>query len=94
MEGIRQNSSVEAEESSNKRKREVEDNGDQEQKKVHVEDRRLGIQDLHLDVGKKYLLCRTRKAPNPLTSLILLGRMCSEQYLGQVFCASSTAVFG
>jgi hypothetical protein len=93
MEDVRQNLSFESEESSNKRKREVEDNGDQEQKKVHVEDRRLGIEDLHLDVGKKYLLCRTRKAPNSL-SLIFLERMCSEQYLGQVFCASSTAVFG
>jgi hypothetical protein len=49
--------------SPNKRKRESEDTGDQEQKKTHVEDpRRLGIQDLHLDVGPKYLLCRTRKA--------------------------------
>jgi hypothetical protein len=85
---------MESEESSNKRKREVEDNGDQEPKKVHVEDRRLGIEDLHLDVGKKYLLCRTRKAPDSLNNLICLERMCFEQYLCQVFCASSTAVFG
>lgn len=48
---------------SHKRKRDIEDSGDREQKKVHVEDRRLGIEDLHLDVGKKYLLCRTRKMP-------------------------------
>ena len=50
-------------EPSNKRKRDVEDHGDRDQKKVHVEDSRLSIEDLHLDVGKKYLLCRTRKAP-------------------------------
>lgn len=48
---------------SNKRKRDLEDHGDREQKKVHVEDSRLSIDDLHLDVGEKYLLCRTRKAP-------------------------------
>ena len=47
----------------NKRKRDVEDDGDREQKKVHVEDSRISIEDLHLDVGKKYLLCRTRKTP-------------------------------
>jgi hypothetical protein len=46
-----------------KRKRALEDMGDREQKKVHIEDRKLGIEDLHLDVGEKYLLCRTRKAP-------------------------------
>ena len=51
------------EEISNKRKRDVEDNGDRDQKKVHVEDSRATIDDLHLDVGEKYLLCRTRKAP-------------------------------
>ena len=94
MEDVRQNLGTESDESSNKRKREVEDNGDQEQKKVHVEDRRLGIEDLHLDVGKKYLLCRTRKAPNSLSCLFLSERMCSEQYIDQAFCASSTAVFG
>lgn len=46
-----------------KRKRALEDTGDREQKKVHIEGRRLGIEDLHLDVGEKYLLCRTRKTP-------------------------------
>lgn len=45
---------------SNKRKRTFDDFGDQEQKKVHLEDpRKLGIENLHLDVGEKYLLCRT-----------------------------------
>lgn len=53
-----------------KRKRPFDDLGDQEQKKVHLEDpRKLGIENLHLDVGEKYLLCRTRKAPSTLTSL-------------------------
>jgi hypothetical protein len=51
------------EESSNKRKRDDDDHGDREQKKVHVEDSRISIDDLHLNVGKKYLLCRTRKTP-------------------------------
>ncbi|KAK6066854.1 Rox3 mediator complex subunit [Seiridium cupressi] len=46
--------------SPNKRKRLAEDSGDHEQKKVHIEDpRRLGIENLHLDVGPKYLLLRT-----------------------------------
>jgi len=48
--------------SPHKRKRDVDDMGSRAQKKVHVEDRNLGIDDLHLDVGEKYLLCRTRKA--------------------------------
>jgi hypothetical protein len=48
----------------NKRKRSADDVGDREHKKVHLEDpRRLGIENLHLDVGEKYLLCRTRKTP-------------------------------
>ncbi|ORY71718.1 Rox3 mediator complex subunit-domain-containing protein [Pseudomassariella vexata] len=46
--------------SPHKRKRMPDDMGDHEQKKVHLEDpRRLGIENLHLDVGEKYLLCRT-----------------------------------
>jgi hypothetical protein len=49
--------------SPNKRKRQLDDMGDQEHKKTHLEDpRRLGIENLHLDVGPKYLLLRTRKA--------------------------------
>jgi hypothetical protein len=54
---------VMGEDSPQKRKRPLEDLGDREQKKVHIEDRRLGIENLHLDVGEKYLLCRTRKTP-------------------------------
>jgi hypothetical protein len=57
------NDGARLEESSSKRKREPEDHGDREQKKVHVEDSRIRIEDLHLDVGKIYSLCRTRKTP-------------------------------
>ncbi|KAM7201748.1 hypothetical protein V8F20_004709 [Naviculisporaceae sp. PSN 640] len=49
----------------NKRKRPVEDLGDQRPKKVQTEDRRLGIENLHLEVGEKYLLCRTPHPPAP-----------------------------
>jgi DNA-binding Lrp family transcriptional regulator len=52
-----------SEDTPQKRKRALEDTGDREQKKVHIEDRKLGIEDLHMDVGEKYLLCKTRKAP-------------------------------
>merc|ERR1712093_755397 len=49
--------------SSLKRKRESDDQGDQEQKKVHVEEpeslHSLTLNDLHLDVGEKYYLCKT-----------------------------------
>ena len=54
---------VMGEDSPPKRKRAADDTGYRAQKKVHVEDRKFGIDDLHLDVGEKYLLCRTRKAP-------------------------------
>ncbi|TAQ91403.1 hypothetical protein B7494_g359 [Chlorociboria aeruginascens] len=52
-----------SQELSSKRKRDLEDHGDREQKKVHVEDSRPKQEDLHLDVGKPYLLCRT---PHPI----------------------------
>jgi len=52
-----------AEELSNKRKRLLEDTGEREQKKVHLEDSEVSIKDLHLNVGPKYLLCKSRKAP-------------------------------
>ncbi|KAK4168977.1 mediator of RNA polymerase II transcription subunit 19 [Cladorrhinum sp. PSN259] len=55
--------------SPHKRKRAIDDLGDREQKKVQTEDRRLGIDDLHLDVGEKYLLCRTpHPTPRPNVS--------------------------
>lgn len=53
-----------SEDSPHKRKRPLDDIGDREQKKVHIEDRRLGIENLHLDVGEKYLLCRTPYQPS------------------------------
>ncbi|KAK3945068.1 mediator of RNA polymerase II transcription subunit 19 [Diplogelasinospora grovesii] len=59
-----------------KRKRELDDLGEErELKKVHIEDRRLGIENLHLDVGDKYLLCRTpHPAPRPQVSEDLFER--------------------
>ncbi|KAI1096776.1 Rox3-domain-containing protein [Rostrohypoxylon terebratum] len=45
-----------------KRKNPFDDVGGQEQKKAHLEDRRVGIENLHLDVGEKYLL---RSTPYP-----------------------------
>ncbi|KAI0023592.1 Rox3-domain-containing protein [Xylariomycetidae sp. FL0641] len=49
-----------SDESSHKCKYPFEETGDHEQKKVHIEDpRKIGIADLHLDVGEKYLLCST-----------------------------------
>ncbi|OAA67665.1 Mediator complex, subunit Med19 [Cordyceps fumosorosea ARSEF 2679] len=44
-----------AEESPHKRKRTIDDVGERDQKKVQY-DHKLGIEDLHLDVGPKYLL--------------------------------------
>ncbi|RKF78994.1 Mediator of RNA polymerase II transcription subunit 19 [Golovinomyces cichoracearum] len=53
------NSEMDQNESSNKRKREVDDVGDQKFKKAHHEASELHLEDLHLDVGKKYKLCHT-----------------------------------
>ncbi|KAI1171474.1 mediator of RNA polymerase II transcription subunit 19 [Nemania sp. FL0916] len=58
--------------SSNKRKNSFDDTWAHGRKKVHLEEpraedlRKIGIHDLHLDVGPKYLLCRN---PNPMSSL-------------------------
>jgi len=41
----------------------IDDLGDREQKKAHIEDRRLGIEVLHQNVGEKYLLCKTQHKP-------------------------------
>ena len=46
-----------------KRKQEFGDSGEHKDKKLHVEDRKPSISDLHIDVGKIYQLCRTRKYP-------------------------------
>lgn len=54
---------VENSDISNKRKRDLEDNGDREQKKVHVEDSMIGIEALHQEVGSKYLFLQNRKVP-------------------------------
>lgn len=84
-------STIHADDPTNKRKRESEDTGDREQKKVHVEERKLCIEDLHLDVGKIYQLCRTRKAP------FFPKRFRWSPCAGTVhlkFCTSSTLVFG
>jgi len=63
---------VMGEDSPQKRKRSIGDDGDREQKKAHLEQNRLGIEDLHQDVGEKYLLCKTRKAPFTPQDLRLL----------------------
>jgi hypothetical protein len=63
------------EDPSNKRKRDTEDNGERSQKKIHLEDVGLSIGDLHLDVGEKYLLCRTRKTPFFLQDLVRLHQV-------------------
>ena len=59
-----------SDESPHKRKRDVDDNGDRHRKKMHFEDSKLGIEDLHLDVGPKYLLCQTRKDPRAALCLL------------------------
>lgn len=85
-------SAMQIDDNPSKRKRESEDTGDREQKKVHVEERKLCIEDLHLDVGKIYQLCRTRKTPFSTNS-----SCCCEPVQGALdvkFCASSTLVFG
>ncbi|KAI1802946.1 Rox3-domain-containing protein [Daldinia bambusicola] len=47
-----------------KRKYPFDDAGDHEHKKVSLENRRVGIENLHLDVGEKYLLCSTPYPPS------------------------------
>lgn len=43
--------------SPHKRKRLAEDSGDHAHKKMHLDTPPLGIEDIHIDVGEKYLLC-------------------------------------
>lgn len=91
------NSAVEASQSddlSNKRKRGVEDHGDRDQKKVHVEDSRLSINDLHQEVGQKYLLCRTRKNPFFLADLIVSHLRLQIQYTCRAYYTSFIELFG
>jgi hypothetical protein len=62
--GISQNDVTMTDDSPQKRKRSIDDTGDRDQKKMYLEDGyKLGIDDLHRDVGQKYLLCQSRKAP-------------------------------
>lgn len=46
-----------ADDSPHKRKRTLDDVGDRDQKKLHLDDFGVGIGELHIDVGEKYLLC-------------------------------------
>lgn len=63
-----------ADDSPHKRKRTIDDvGGDRLQKKVHLEDCKLGIEGLHLDVGEKYLLCQTRKTLTSALFSLLSG---------------------
>ncbi len=54
--------------SPSKRKRALDDEGDRSLKKVHLETPCTNIEDLHMDVGQKYLLCQTRKSYHPLST--------------------------
>lgn len=55
---ISQPDAVMNDDSPHKRKRALDDDGERDQKKVHLENQGLMIEDLHLDVGSKYLLCQ------------------------------------
>ena len=52
-----------SDESPQKRKRATDDSGDRDLKKMNLEGHKLDISELHRDVGSKYLLCQSRKAP-------------------------------
>lgn len=64
-----------SDESPQKRKRPIDDTGDRDQKKMYLEDGyKLGIDDLHRDVGPKYLLCQApHVASHPKTSTDLFA---------------------
>lgn len=66
---------INSDESPHKRKRNIDDVGDRDQKKVHLDDMGLGIGELHLDVGEKYLLCQIRKAPFVDAFVVLMAMM-------------------
>lgn len=70
--GISQHDVVMTDDTPQKRKRSIDDTGDRDQKKMFLEEYKLGIDDLHRDVGQKYLLCQARKAP----SAALFLRLC------------------
>lgn len=74
--------------SPHKRKRPLEDVGDddREPKKAHVEDGKLALEDLHLDVGPKYLLLQSRKTPSvALVSLLRPWKTRPRQFAGMFF---------
>lgn len=75
--------------SPQKRKRPLEDVGDdRELKKAHVDDYKIAIEDLHRDVGHKYLLLQSRKTPSAaLVSLLRPWKTGYRQSLGR-FCYS------
>ncbi|OAA68749.1 mediator of RNA polymerase 2 transcription subunit 19 [Niveomyces insectorum RCEF 264] len=53
------------EDSPHKRKRELDDAGDHESKKMYMEgQQRLDFEALHQDVGEKYLVCKTPHRPS------------------------------
>lgn len=58
-----ENDEVEHNEVSMKRKREVDDTGDREQKKVHVEDSTNDVEVLHEDDESRFLFLQNRKTP-------------------------------
>lgn len=61
--GTSQNDVTMSDESPQKRKRAADDSGDRDLKKMNLEGHKLDISELHRDVGSKYLLCQSRKAP-------------------------------
>ncbi|PHH82949.1 hypothetical protein CDD83_3101 [Cordyceps sp. RAO-2017] len=62
--GNSQPDAVMADDSPHKRKRPLDDiGGHAQRKKTHRDDEKLGIEDLHLDVGPKYLLCQNVPPP-------------------------------
>lgn len=84
-----------SDDSPHKRKRSLDDTGDRDQKKMHLEDSRLGIEDLHLDVGEKYLLCKTRKAPSADLFLFLPRSLISTvagKFFHEYICVNTAVV--
>lgn len=82
-----QTDTVMGDDSPHKRKRHLDDVGDDRQnKKIHLDDCKLGIEDLHRDVGKKYLLCQSRKTLLCCSLLTLpLGKRGISTVAGMLF---------
>lgn len=92
--GSSQLDSMMLDDSPHKRKRPLEDVGDdRELKKAHVDDYKLAIEDLHRDVGHKYLLLQSRKTPSAaLVSLLRPWKTGSRQLLGRFCCSEIFAL--